>query len=104
MPAYNGEFRQPSLESGSAFVACDGERVQEILCEHFERRVGPDNCVSFGGLKLQIPAQRHRCHFVKVTVRVHRYLDDTLAIFHGPRCLARYGANGTLIEQLPCAA
>lgn len=99
LPAYNAEFRQPSLESGSAFVPCVGTNLKEILCEQYERRVGGDNCVTFGRLKLQIPAQRHRCHFVKVQVRVHRYLDDTLAIFHGPRCLARYQADGELIEQ-----
>jgi hypothetical protein len=45
--------------------------------------------VAFEELGLQIPAQHHRCHFVKVKVRVHRHLDGTLAIFHGPRCLSR---------------
>jgi len=98
-PAYNAEFRQPALESGTAFVSCTGTNLKEILCEHFERKVGPDNCVSFEGRTLQIPAQRHRCHFVKAQVRVHRYLDDTLAIFHGPRCLARYQPDGQLIEE-----
>ena len=99
LPAYNAEFRQPALESGTAFVSCAGTNLKEILCEHFERKVGPDNCVSFEGRTLQIPAQRHRCHFVKAQVRVHRYLDDTLAIFHGPRCLARYQPDGQLIEE-----
>lgn len=99
LPAYNAEFRQPALESGTAFVACAGTNLREILCEHFQRRVGPDNCVSFEGRTLQIPAQRHRCHFVKTQVQVHRYLDGTLAIFHGPRCLARYQPDGQLIEQ-----
>ena len=33
---------------------------------------------------LQIPEQRHRHHFVKVSVRVHEYPDSRLAIFHGP--------------------
>jgi transposase len=36
--------------------------------------------------------------YVKVTVRVHEYPDATLAVFHGPRCLARYHADGRLIE------
>lgn len=104
LPAHNAEFRQPSLESGSAFVPWAGTNLKEILCEHFERRVGGDNCVSFEGTKLQIPAQRHRCHFVKAQVRVHRYLDDTLAVFHGPRCLARYRADGQIIEDSQRAA
>jgi len=97
---FNLEFAQPSLERGSAFVPLAGKDLKEILCEHFERQVGADNCVSFNNLKLQIPKQRHRCHFVKTKVRVHRYLDDTLGIFHGPRCLACYTAQGTLIEEL----
>jgi transposase len=103
-PAFNLEFARPALEVGSAFVPLLGVNLQEILCEHFERQVWADNCVSFQNLKLQIPKQRHRCHFVKVKVRVHRHLDDTLAIYHGPRCLARYTPQGQLIEELECAA
>lgn len=103
-PAYNAEFAQPALEPGSAFVPWLGGALADILCEQFERRVGADNCVSFQSLKLQIPPQRHRCHFVKTTVRVHRYLDDTLAIFHGPRRLARYAADGQPREELRRAA
>jgi hypothetical protein len=29
-----------------------------------------------------------------VTVRVHEYAGGGLAVFHGPRCLARYDAAG----------
>jgi hypothetical protein len=36
---------------------------------------------------------------VKVPVRVHAYPDGTLAVFHGPRCLARYHADGQLIDR-----
>lgn len=103
-PAYNAEFAQPALEPGAAFVPWIGDGLDDILCEQFERKVGADNCVSFEGRTLQIPRQRHRCHFVRLTVRVHRYGDDTLAIFHGPRCLARYTADGRLQETLRHAA
>jgi len=34
---------------------------------------------------------------MKVKVRVHRYPDGNLAVFHGPRCLARYDAQGQSI-------
>jgi hypothetical protein len=30
---------------------------------------------------------------------VHDYPDGTLAVFHGPRCLARYRADGTLLAS-----
>jgi hypothetical protein len=47
-------------------------------------------------MKLQIPANQYRCHYVRVKVRVHRYPDGSLAIFHGPRKLADYDQQGTL--------
>jgi hypothetical protein len=33
------------------------------------------------------------------SVRVHDYPDGTLAIFHGPRCLARYRADGAPLDH-----
>lgn len=36
-------------------------------------------------------------HYVKVKVRVQRAADGQLALFHGPRCLARYDARGQLM-------
>lgn len=96
LPAFNAEFMQPAREAGSAFVPWIGGGLADILCEQFERTVGNDNCVRFEGLSLQIPASQHRCHFVKAKVRVHRYTDGSLAIFHGPRRLADYDRNGNL--------
>jgi len=99
LPAHNAEFIQPPLEEGSAFVGWIGANLDDILCEQHDRVVGRDNCVSFEGKKLQIPPDRHRCHYIKASVRVHRYIDDTLAVFHGPRKLARYDENGSLIHE-----
>jgi hypothetical protein len=81
-------------------------RLPDILCTHFERTVGNDNCVSFQGCKLQIPASPERAHYVKTRVRVHRYVDGTLALFHGPRRLAAYDAQGqpAIPRQLQQAA
>ena len=31
---------------------------------------------------------------MRTKVRVHRYVDDTLGVFHGPRKLAAYDAKG----------
>ena len=59
-------------------------------------RWAPDNCVSFEGRRLQIPADRHRCHYVKAKVAVLRRIDRALAIFHGPRKLADYDPDGQL--------
>lgn len=104
-PRFNAEFAVPPREAGSAFVPWIGGNLDDILCEQFERTVGNDNCVRFAGLTLQIPADRHRCNYVKAKVRVHRYPDGSLAIFHGPRKLASYTAEGKpLATELKQAA
>lgn len=92
--AFNAEFMQPAMEEGSAFVDWIGGPLEDILCERFERTVGNDNCVSFEGLKLQIPADRHRCHYVKAKVAVLRRIDGSMAVLHGPRKLAEYRPDG----------
>lgn len=98
-PAFNKEFKRIAAEKGSAFVPFWGDNIDDILCEQFERRVGNDNCVQFEGLKLQIPSNPYRMHYVKVQVRVHRYPDGSLAVFHGPRKLSKYNEKGVLIDS-----
>jgi transposase len=98
LPNHNAEFVHAAPEAGSAFVPLLGVKLDEILCEHHDRSVGKDNCVRFEGRVLQIPVDRHRCHYVKATVRVHRYLDGAMALFHGPRLLERYDALGKPID------
>ena len=103
MPAFNAQFKKPALEEGAAFVPWIGGNIDDILCEHFERTVNADNCVSFERMTLQIPANRYRCHYVRVKVQVHRYLDGSLAIFHGPRKLADYDSRGKLKKESKAA-
>lgn len=98
MPAFNSEFMQPAMEAGSAFIPYIGKDLADILCEQHERTVRNDNCVEFEKLTLQIPADHARLHYVKVKVRVHCYPDGQMAIFHGPRCLARYDNQGKVLQ------
>ena len=93
-PAFNAEFMEPATEPGSAFVPLLGAQIDDILCEHYERTVARDNCISFAGMTLQIPQDQHRCNYIKIKIRVHRYPDGSLAIFHGPRRLANYHPDG----------
>ena len=95
-PAFNAEFMKPATEDGSAFVPWIGTNLDDILCEHHERTVSADNCISFEGITLQIPADKYRCHYVRAKVQVHRYMDGSLAIFYGPRKLADYDVKGNL--------
>jgi len=99
LPAFNAEFAQPAREEGSAFVPWIGGSLEDILCEQHERTVGPDNCVRFENLILQIPADQHRCHYVKARVRVNRYASGALAVFHGPRGLAYFTPAGKPITH-----
>jgi len=96
-PAHNARFAGPAEEAGSAFVAFAGS-LEDILCVQEERVVAGDNTVRYKGRALQIPANRHRHHYVKAHVRVHEYPDGHLAVFHGPRCLARYRADASPME------
>ncbi len=98
LPAYNRRFAVPADEAGTAFVPWIGPSLAEILCVQDERVVAKDNTVHYHRQRLQIPQDPHRFHYVQVTVRVHEYPDGTLAVFHGPRCLARYSAEGVLQE------
>ena len=98
LPAYNRRFAVPAPEAGTAFVPWIGTSLAEILCVQEERVVAKDNTVHYHRQRLQIPQNPHRFHYVQVTVRVHEYPDGTLAVFHGPRCLARYCAEGILQE------
>lgn len=99
LPVYNRRFAVPAVEAGTAFVPWIGTHLADILCVQEERVVAKDNTVRYEGRSLQIPPNPHRFHYVKVLVRVHAYPDGTLAVFHGPRCLARYHADGRLIES-----
>ena len=99
LPAFNVEFMVEPTESGSAFVEWGGPNLDDILCEQHDRNVGNDNCVSFEGMKLQIPPDKYRCHYIKTKIRVHRYNDGSLGIFHGPRKLAGYDSNGIQINE-----
>jgi transposase len=104
MPAYNAEFAVPATVEGSAFVPWINGDIDDILCEQYERTVGKDNCVRFEGLVLQIPKDQYRCHYIKAKVRVHRYVNGQMAIFHGPRKLANYNAKGDAIVPLKAQA
>ena len=104
LPAYNVEFMHSAAEQGSVFIQWMGPNLDDILCEQYERTVSPDNYVSFLGLSLQIPKDEYRCNYIRVKVRVHRYSDGSVAVFHGPRKLADYDFKGQLKERRKTAA
>ena len=106
LPAFNAEFARPPREDRPAFVPLGADTdLDAILCEPRERSVGRDNCVRFERLNLQLPPDRRRPHHLKAKVKVRRHMDGTLSVWHGPRLLARYAADGRqLAEGLADAA
>jgi transposase len=104
LPDHNRRFSVDASEAGTAFIPWAGSDLNEVLCQQEERQVGKDNTVSFERLKLQIEPSPLRAHFVKATVTVRRYADQTIGLFYGPRCIGRYGADGTTIQATNKAA
>jgi hypothetical protein len=100
LPAHNARFAKPPAIAESAFVSvADPAGLAEILCIQEQRVVARDNTVAYAGLRLQLPETRARAHYVKARVKVHEYPDGTLAVFHGPRPIARYDAEGQAITK-----
>ena len=98
--AYNKEFEQLPREHGSAFEPCPKpDLLDDILCEHHQRTVRNDKCVRFDGHLLRLPADRLPCDYAKTRVTVRRHLNGTLSVSRGLRPLARYDANGSLLDQ-----
>jgi transposase len=109
LPQHNARFAKPAPAAEMVFVAADPNLLIETLCIEEERIVGRDNTVSYNGMRLQLPESRMRAHYVKARVKVRDYPDGTLAVFHGPRCLVRYDAQGrqiaapTAFSLAPCS-
>ena len=92
---HNAQFARPSAGTGSAFVPYVAQaQLGDIVCEQHERVVGNDNTVRFDNLALQIPEQQIRYSYSRTTVRVHRYVDGSLSVWHGPRLLEHFDARG----------
>ena len=96
IPEYNRMFAVEAADPVSAFVTDALGAWREILCIQEERTVGNDNTVNWRRSSLQLPPSGLRPHFVKATVRVHEYPDDTVSVFLGPHRLASYDASGAM--------
>lgn len=99
MPSFNKHFTVAASQDGTAYVPLRGFDVDEILSERHERVVSNDNCVSYKKLKLQVPSDRHRHHYVRAKVQVRIDGEGQISIYHGPRLLARYDEQGELLLE-----
>jgi hypothetical protein len=103
LPLHDDQFAVRPQIAESAFVAVDPESLVDILCIEHDRVVARDNTVAYEGRTLQLPQSPARAHYVKANVKVREYPDGTLAVFHGPRRLARYSAQGHEMVEAPTA-
>ena len=56
-----------------------------------------DNMVSYNISRLQFPQYNLRHHYVRTTVQVRQYSDESLGLFFGNRCLGYYDTEGKII-------
>lgn len=103
LPIHNARFAKLPAIAQNAFVAADPAMLAEVLCVEEERVVARDNTVAYAGHRLQLPQSPLRRHYVKARVKVRHYPDGTLAVFHGPRRIARYSAQGCELVDVPIA-
>ncbi len=102
LPQHNARFAKPPELEDSAFVRLSHPAsLSEYFCIEEERVVNRDNTVAYACLKLQLPESKLRAHYVKARVKVRQYPNATLAVFHGPKILARYTDKGDLIVATP---
>ncbi len=100
LPAHNARFATAPA-AASAFAPVAEAQWRDILCVPEERVVAPDNTVAWNGERLPILPHPARARFVRAKVRAHRYVDGEIAIFHGPRPLAREPERGEKRRRMP---
>lgn len=99
LPDFNRRFTVKPTQPESAFVPLVGFELELLLSAQHERIVRNDNTVSFNNMALQIPATKHRMHYVRCPVLVHQFPNDSLGISYQGQLLARYSDTGQLINS-----
>lgn len=99
LPRHNEQFTvKPTIEDKTAYIPWVGGDLREVLCHQEERVVQKDNTVSYHNMRLQIPKDDMRHHYVRTTVQVRHYHDESLGLFFGNRPLGYYDPQGKIIE------
>ena len=104
LPLHNEQFTVKAREEKSAYIPWVGDQLKEIFCFSEERTVQNDNTVSYKGKRLQIGKDDLRHHYVKTTIQVREYLDGTLSLYYGPRCIGSYNTEGESLDDYQLAA
>lgn len=93
LPRFSQRFAVPAREPGLAYrQISDGFKPDEIFCFKYQRSVGKDNVVRFGGHRLQIMPTNGRLSYARATVEVHERMDGSLAVYYKGQCLVTRSA------------
>lgn len=90
IPKHNKEFCVQPRDAETAFMNIKHTNIDEILCLKEQRTVNTDNTVSYKGLILQIPQNKHRYNYVKCNVEVREHLNGSISIYYGHLNIANF--------------
>jgi hypothetical protein len=86
---FNGRFTVPAAEEGACYRAMEaGIDPDTLFCFKYQRTVGMDNTVRFGGDRLQLLPGPRRRSWARAVVEVQQRLDGALAVYYHGECLA----------------
>ena len=104
LPTHNTNFSRPPGDPQSAFVPLGSVDLHQILCHEEERMVGRDNTVCLDGVRMQIDKQPGRRTCAGLHVVLRRHLDGAHSVWHGPRRLGCFDAQGQALKIRPVEA
>jgi len=85
---FNDRFMVPAAEEGDCYRAMErGIDRDTLFCFKYQRTVGMDNTVRFGGARLQLLPGPRRRSWARAVVEVHERLDGSLAVYYQGHCL-----------------
>ena len=88
LPRFNRRFAVPAKDPGLAYrKLAEGLKPDEVFCFKYERTVGSDNVVRFGGHRLQIMPTNGRSSYARAKVEVQERMDGSVAVYYKGQCL-----------------
>ncbi len=85
---YNRRFTVPAAEEGDCYRAMEGGTdLDTLFCFKYQRTVGMDNTVRFGGARLQLLPGPRRRSWARAVVKVQERLNGSLAVYYHGDCL-----------------
>jgi hypothetical protein len=85
---YNDRFTVPAAEEGACYRALEAAIDPDTLfCFKYQRTVGMDNTVRFGGERLQLLPGPRRRSWARANVEVQERLNGSLAVYYHGECL-----------------